>query len=159
MKTNIISDIASYLTFKLGTSLYAIPVLKVLNIVEMSRVTSIHDNNFIIGTINLRGTKVPVIDARTKFGMTREDYTDKSCVVIVEIFDKSEKLVVGIIIDSLQEVKEIKKNDLETEMNMSQYPISSVFRKDKYISVNIIDQDNMFDEGEITNLNFYIKDR
>jgi purine-binding chemotaxis protein CheW len=155
MKTNTINDIASYLTFKLGAGLYAIPVLKVLNIVEMSSVTSLHDNNLIIGMVNLRGVPVPVTDVRLKFGMGQVGYSDKSCLLIVEILNIFEKLIVGIIIDALQEVTEIKRN----EITDSAYPVCGVFRKNKYVSINIIDQDVLFNEAEISILKKLIKSK
>jgi len=159
MKTTTICDISSYLTFKLGTSLYAIPVAKVLNIVEMSSVTSIHDNNLIIGMINLRRTLVPVTDVRPKFGLTQEDYTNKSCVLIIEIISHFEKLLIGIIIDALQEVTEIKNDEILADIYLAQYPIYGVFRKDKYMSLSIIDEDILFNEDEISILKKFIRNK
>ncbi len=156
MKTNTISDIASYLTFKLGMSFYAVPISKVLNIVEMSSVTSIHGNNLISGTINFRGTFLPVTDARPKFGIIQEEYNNKACVLIIEILNQFEKLVVGIIIEALLEVMEIKRNEITANNYLSKYPIFGVFRKDKYMSLNIIDQDILFSKDEILTLEQFI---
>ena len=65
------------------------------------------------GVINLRGKVIPVIDIRLRFGMNSIDYTDRTCIVVVEIDSNSGSLHIGIVVDSVSEVINIKSTDIE----------------------------------------------
>ena len=65
------------------------------------------------GVINLRGKVIPVIDLRLRFGMEETDYTERTCIVVVEIKGLSESENVGIVVDSVSEVLNIKSDQIE----------------------------------------------
>jgi purine-binding chemotaxis protein CheW len=90
-----------YLTFILGGEEYAIDILKVQEIRSYDVVTSIaHAPEFIKGVINLRGTIVPIIDLRIKFGVGEPDYTPFTVVIILNVGNR----VVGIVVDAVSDV-------------------------------------------------------
>jgi purine-binding chemotaxis protein CheW len=64
------------------------------------------------GVINLRGKVIPVIDLRARFGMGRIDYTDRTCIVVVETDSGTGKLHMGIVVDSVSEVLNMKGADI-----------------------------------------------
>ncbi len=75
-----------YLTFTLAGEEYGIGILKIKEIIGMMAVTSVPQTpEFVKGVINLRGQVIPVIDLRLRFGMASIDYTERTCIIVVEI--------------------------------------------------------------------------
>lgn len=92
VSTEVVQDEAAgnlskeYLTFTLGAEEYAIDILKVQEIRGYDAVTSIANApEFIKGVINLRGTIVPIVDLRLKFGVGNPEYTTTTVVVILNV--------------------------------------------------------------------------
>lgn len=107
------SKISSYLTFKLGEEEFAAHVGKVLNILEMTKITEVpRSPSYMKGVINLRGAVLPVIDTRIKFGMSPTTYTGNTCIVVMDIELDSESVHVGALVDSVQAVIEIDDNQI-----------------------------------------------
>ncbi len=103
-----------YLSFSLGNEEYGISILKVKEIIGMIQITPIPQTpEYVKGVINLRGKVIPVIDIRLRFGMNSIDYTDRTCIVVVEIDSNSGSLHIGIVVDSVSEVINIKSTDIE----------------------------------------------
>jgi len=103
-----------YLTFILAGEEYGIGILKIKEIIGMMTITTIPQTPpFVKGVINLRGKVIPVIDLRLKFGMEAMAYTDRTCIVVVEISAESGNVLVGIVVDTVSEVLNIKANDIE----------------------------------------------
>ena len=103
-----------YLTFSLGQEEYGIGILKVKEIMGMMRVTPVPQTpKHVKGVINLRGRVIPVIDLRIRFGMSSSEYTDRTCIVVVETDSDGGRLHIGIVVDSVSEVLNIKGSDIE----------------------------------------------
>ena len=103
-----------YLTFTLAGEEYAIGILKIKEIIGMMPITSVpRTPDFVKGVINLRGKVIPVIDLRLRFGMGARDYTDRTCIIVVEIVGKAGLVQIGIVVDSVSEVLTVKKEDIE----------------------------------------------
>jgi len=99
-----------FLTFALNSEEYGIEILKVREIIGVMDITTVPQTpDFMKGVINLRGKVIPVVDLRLKFSMSEEEYTQKTCVIVVEA-DNSQ---VGIIVDSVSEVLDIKSGEIE----------------------------------------------
>src|SRR6056297_1221586 len=76
----------SYLTFKLGEEEFGAHVSQVLNILEMTKITEVPKSpEYMKGVINLRGMVLPVIDTRIKFSMPETEYTNNTCIIVIEI--------------------------------------------------------------------------
>ena len=105
--------INSYLTFKLGEEEFAAHVGKVLNILEMTKITEVPKSpDYMKGVINLRGSVLPVIDTRIKFGMTPTEYTPNTCIVVMDIDMDGDSIHVGALVDSVQAVLEIEDTQI-----------------------------------------------
>ena len=79
-----------YLTFSLGNEEYGIGILKVKEIIGMMPVVQIPKApEYVRGVINLRGSVIPVLDLRARFGMTARQDTDKTCIIVVERVSKT----------------------------------------------------------------------
>lgn len=99
----------SYLSFKLGEEIFAANVAKVLNILEMTKITKVPKApNYMKGVINLRGEVLPIVDTRIKFGLEETIFTPNTCILVLDIEMDNESVHVGALVDSVQEVIEIK---------------------------------------------------
>ena len=103
-----------YLTFTIAAEDYGIGILKAKEIIGMMPVTSVPQTpEFVKGVVNLRGQVIPVMDLRLRFGMEAIDYTDRTCVIVVEIAGPSGTILIGIVVDAVSEVVSIKGADIE----------------------------------------------
>ena len=106
-----------YLTFVLGREEYGIEILKVREIIGLMDITTVPQTpGYMKGVINLRGKVIPVIDLRLKFSMQEEEHTQETCVIVVEVSSTS----IGIIVDSVSEVLEIKSGEIEDAPSFGQ---------------------------------------
>jgi len=107
-----------YLTFTLAREEYGIGILKVKEIIGMMTITMVPQTpGYVKGVINLRGKVIPVVDLRLKFGIDAMDYTERTCIIVVEIGKDSDRLLIGIVVDSVSEVLNIKACDIEETPN------------------------------------------
>jgi purine-binding chemotaxis protein CheW len=119
MSTGAITETRQYLTFKLDSEVYAIDVAQVREILEVSGITRVPQTPlYMRGVINLRGSVVPVMDLRLKFGMSETEQTINTCIIVVEAFFEGETLVVGALADSVQEVFELEPSQIEPPPRM-----------------------------------------
>ncbi len=103
-----------YLTFILDEEEYGIGILKVKEIIGMMPVTSVpRTPDFVKGVINLRGKVIPVVDLRLKFAMESISYTDRTCIIVVEIDTNTTTVLIGIVVDAVSEVLNIQESEIE----------------------------------------------
>ncbi len=103
-----------YLTFKLLDEEYGLGILKIKEIIGVMPITTVPQTpEFVKGVINLRGKVIPVISLRLKFGMDEGEYTDKTCIVVVEMESSAGIILIGIVVDTVSEVLNIKEQDIE----------------------------------------------
>lgn len=104
------TDGSQFLTFNLGEELYGVDILQVQEIKGYTAVTRIPNMPaHIKGVLNLRGTIVPIIELRTKFGMPTIDYTMFTVIIVVVVRDK----VMGLVVDAVSDVLNIDKKDMQ----------------------------------------------
>lgn len=102
-----------YLTFSLAGEEYGIGILKVKEIIGMMAITTVPQTpGYIKGVINLRGKVIPVIDLRLKFDLGSAAYTERTCIIVVEVSSSDRKIQMGIIVDSVSEVRNIKSAEI-----------------------------------------------
>ena len=111
---NLTKRTGKYLTFTLAGEDYGIGILKVKEIIGMMAITSVpRTPDFVKGVINLRGKVIPVVDLRLKFNMGEIDYTERTCIIVVEIDTAKETILLGIVVDSVSEVLNIQADEIE----------------------------------------------
>ena len=104
------TDGSQFLTFQLGDELYGVDILRVQEIKGYTAVTKIPNTPpHIKGVLNLRGTIVPIIELRTKFGMPTIEYTLFTVIVVVVIQEK----IMGLVVDAVSDVLNIDKKDIQ----------------------------------------------
>jgi len=143
-----------YLTFTLDNEDYGIHILKIKEIIGMMPITSVpRTPPFVKGVINLRGKVIPVVDLRSKFEMAATDYTERTCIIVVEIEGQNGTVMMGIVVDSVSEVLNIKGEDIEetpafgTELNTDY--ILGMAKMEGGVKI-LLDIDRVLSDGEIT---------
>jgi len=103
-----------YLTFHLNGQEFGIDILKVKEIIGMMPIRSMpRSPEFIRGVVNLRGEVIPVMDLRLRFGMEESEYTERTCIIILDVGNGSGGARVGVIVDAVSEVNEMKASEIE----------------------------------------------
>ena len=107
-----------YLTFTLSDEAYGIGILKIKEIIGMMPITSVPQTpEFVKGVINLRGKVIPVMDLRLRFNMDAINYTERTCIIVVEIETESVTEQIGIVVDAVSEVLNVKGSEIEDTPN------------------------------------------
>ena len=105
---------SQFLTFNLGEELYGVDILRVQEIKGYTAVTKIPNTpSYIKGVLNLRGTIVPIVELRTKFGMPTIEYTMFTVIIVVVVKEK----VMGLVVDAVSDVLDIDKKDVQAPPN------------------------------------------
>jgi purine-binding chemotaxis protein CheW len=103
-----------YLTFSLASEEYGISIFKVKEIIGMMPITPVpRTPAFVKGVLNLRGKVIPIIDLRLKFGMEEMVYSERTCIIVVEIAGQAGSMLLGIVVDAVSGVINIKRADIE----------------------------------------------
>jgi purine-binding chemotaxis protein CheW len=104
----------TYLTFTLAGETYAVGVNQVKEVLEHTTITRVPRTlEFMKGVINLRGSVVPVIDLRLKFGMEEAEVTVDTSIIVLEVTLEGEAVVIGAVADSVEEVITLSESEIE----------------------------------------------
>ncbi|BFU90639.1 MAG: purine-binding chemotaxis protein [Nitrospira sp.] len=143
------TDGSQFLTFNLGEELYGVDILRVQEIKGYTAVTKIPNTPLHIkGVLNLRGTIVPIIELRTKFGMPTIEYTAFTVIIVVVVRDK----VMGLVVDSVSDVLNIDKKDIQPPPQFGAKVDVSFMNGigksgDKLVA--LLDMDRLLSEGDV----------
>ena len=148
-----INGTRQYLTFRLGDEIFAIDVANVREILEFTKVTKVPKTpEYMRGVINLRGSVVPVLDMRQKFGMESTEKTIDTCIVVVEVAYEDEDIVIGALVDSVQEVFELEAENIEPAPRIGTHVktefIKGMGKKDDRFII-ILDSSKVFSAEEL----------
>ena len=154
MSTAEMTETTQYLTYKLGAEVFALDISKVREVLDFTTVTKVpRTPEFMRGVINLRGSVVPVVDLRLKFGMSATEKTVNTCVIIVEVTVDGETTVLGALADSVQEVIDLGQGQIEpaprigTKLNTDF--IKGMGKQDERFII-ILDIDKVFSVDELS---------
>jgi purine-binding chemotaxis protein CheW len=143
------TDDNQFLTFNLGEELYGVDILRVQEIKGYTAVTKIPNTPpHIKGVLNLRGTIVPIVELRTKFGMPTIDYTAFTVIIVVVVGDK----VMGLVVDAVSDVLNIDKKDIQSPpqfgVKVDVSFLNGIGKSgDKLVA--LLDIDRMLSEGDV----------
>jgi purine-binding chemotaxis protein CheW len=103
-----------YLVFELGREEFGIRVLKVREIMGIQDITAVPQTpSHVKGVINLRGKVIPVVDLRLKFGLPEQEYTQRTCIIVVQVRGEAGPTLMGIVVDGVAEVLNLAATDIE----------------------------------------------
>lgn len=116
MSDDMTTVTSKYLTFVLATEEYAVDILRVQEIKGWNKVTPIPNTpDYICGVINLRGTIVPIIDLRLRFGLERQAYGPMTVVVVLKVIsaNNNKERTMGIVVDAVSDVYDVTEADIK----------------------------------------------
>jgi purine-binding chemotaxis protein CheW len=146
----------SYLTFKLGEEEFGAHVSQVLNILEMTKITEVPKTpDYMKGVINLRGTVLPIIDTRIKFGLPETEYTNNTCIVVMDLDLNGDTLHIGAIVDEVLSVIEIEQDQIEPPPSIgNKYKSEFIFGMAKVQEefVMLLDMQKVLDSDEMAEI-------
>ena len=148
-----IKETTQFLTFKLGDEIFAINVSQVREILDISSITRVpRAPEFMRGVINVRGSVVPVVDLRLKFGMTKTESTVDSRIVVMELYLDGDQTILGAMADSVHEVMGLDPEQIEEPPSIgSRWKTEFIKgigkRNDEFII--ILDIDRIFNTDEL----------
>jgi purine-binding chemotaxis protein CheW len=155
----------TYLTFSLGKENFAINVEQVEKILEYQPVTEVPKSpEYMLGVFNMRGEVIPMVDTKVKFGMEKTVVTSSTCILVITIENESEKIKLGALVDSVNEVIKYYNSDvlpLPTvgKQNKAEFLHGVLKHNDNFIL--LVNADKIFSVDEIVELkaeNFDLKD-
>ncbi|HLA75242.1 MAG TPA: chemotaxis protein CheW [Gammaproteobacteria bacterium] len=137
-----------WVTFRLDNETYGVNVMLVQEVLRVSEIAPVPGApDYVLGIINLRGNVVTVIDTRKRFGLAPRDMDDSTRIVIIEI----EKQVIGILVDSVAEVVDLRMSEIETAPNVgndeSSKFIQGVATRDDELLI-LVDLNKLFSADE-----------
>ncbi len=153
MSISSITETTQYLSFKLGEEIFAVDVAKVREILDVTAITKVPQTpDFMRGVINLRGSVVPVMDMRLKFGMPPTERTVNTCIIVMEVTQEGETMVLGSLADSVQEVLDLDPDQIEAAPRIGTRLRSDFIKgmgkhNDRFII--ILEIDRIFSVGEL----------
>ncbi|HSB72660.1 MAG TPA: chemotaxis protein CheW [Candidatus Methylomirabilis sp.] len=104
------ADTHQFLTFALGQEEYGVEILKIQEIKGFSAITPLPNAPaYVKGVLNLRGTIVPIVDLRKKFGLSEEAYTQFTVIVVVQVQGQT----LGFIVDAVSDVLTVTGADIQ----------------------------------------------
>ncbi|MCG8017781.1 MAG: chemotaxis protein CheW [Candidatus Thiodiazotropha sp. 'RUGA'] len=104
-----------FVTFILMDEVYGINVMQVQEVLRVTEIAPVPGApSYVLGIVNLRGNVVTVIDTRKRFGLPSVEVSDNSRIVVIE----SEKQVVGILVDAVAEVVELREDEIDAAPNV-----------------------------------------
>ena len=110
-----------YLVFQLGREEFGIRVLQVREIMGVQDITAVPQTAaYVKGVINLRGKVIPVVDLRLKFGLPEVDYTQRTCIIVVQVQGDKGSTLMGIVVDGVAEVLNLAAADIEDTPDFGQ---------------------------------------
>lgn len=153
MKKDITTNKNSYLSFVLGDEIFAISVHKVLEVLEMQKITKIPQTpDYVKGVINFRGEILPVIDTRKKFNMPDGEDMKKNVIIVLDLQIKDKSVILGSVVDGVRDVLDIREKDIKKVPEMgSKYNSEFIMGMAKYNEgfIMILDIDKVFSAEEI----------
>lgn len=141
-----------YLTFFLGEEQYGIAIDRIKEIIAIMKVTNVPKTpEYMRGVINLRGSIIPVVDTRLRFGMEPKNEDMHTAIVIVEV----EKVNIGFIVDRVEEVASIDSANLSEPPKFGSHVdsdfICSIAQIDEKV-IMILDVLKLFEADELLSL-------
>lgn len=146
-----------YLTFGIDGEVYAIPVSKVQEVLEYIKPVRLPKTaDYLKGLINVRGTGIPVVDLRIRFGMDAVEVSRDSAIVVMEISQSNNGvIIIGALTDEVHEVIDLDESQLEPAPRFGSKIdadfIKCIGKKDDRF-IMILDVDRIFNQDEARGL-------
>jgi len=152
-----INDAEQYLSFFLNDEEYCLNILKVQEIRGWEKVKPIPNApSYVVGVFNLRGSVIPIVDLRLRFGMEKKEYKPTTVVIVIKLHEGNDRSqVVGVVVDAVADVYDIDKSDIKPTPDMvcdmdTKYLQGVATLSNKMVS--IVNMDFVFDSEELAQI-------
>ena len=144
-----------FLTFCVGQEVFGIEIRVVKEIIGLQHINTLPEvPAYIRGVINLRGRVIPVIDMRLKLKKEEADYTDRTCIIVIE----TQQISAGLIVDQVAEVLSIGEENIcpppELGKGVSSRYINGIGKVDGQVKL-LLDCEMLFDSEETVIISKY----
>jgi len=142
-------------TFTLDSEIYGINVMQVQEVLRVTEIAPVPGApHYVLGIINLRGNVVSVIDTRTRFGLMSQEADDATRIIIIE----AESQIIGILVDSVAEVVDVDRTEIELAPNVgneetSKYIDGVVSREGRLLI--LVDLNKLLSNAEWTEMSMF----
>lgn len=143
-----------FLTFALAGEEYGISIMKIKEIIGMMQVTVLPQTpDYVKGVINLRGKVIPIIDLRCKFNLEQVEPSERTCIIVIESEnDDQTQTLVGLIIDAVSEVINLKGDEVEPaptmQSNLNEQLILGLAKCESGVKI-LLDIDKVINHDEL----------
>lgn len=145
-----------FLTFKIGDISLGINVRIVINILELTNISSgLNTHDFFAGIVNLQSKPLPVFNLRKKFNINNTALQDKNCILVIEIKKNENNILVGLLVDEVKEIVEILKSEIvEDDRSNSDYEdlVEGVYNEKKG-NLLIINHNQIINDQDFETIN------
>lgn len=141
-------SVLQFVTFRLDDEIYGINVMQVQEVLRVTEIAPVPGApHYVLGIINLRGNVVTVIDTRERLGLEAKEVDESTRIVIIE----ADKMVVGILVDAVAEVVDLRTSEIESAPNVgndesSKYIQGVVSREGELLI--LVDLNKLLDDEE-----------
>ncbi len=147
------TDTDQFLTFMLAGEEYGVDILRVQEIKGWDAATTIPNTpEYLRGVINLRGTIVPIIDMRIRFGLEKLDYGPLTVVIVLKVDNEEKSRVIGIVVDGVSDVYNVPEDEIKDSPDFGSAVDTEFVRGlatiDKKMVI-VLDIDQMFNSGDL----------
>ena len=144
-----------WVTFRLGDEKYGINVMQVQEVLRITEIAPVPGApSYVLGILNLRGNVVTVIDTRSRFGLMTREADDATRIVIIE----SDDHVIGIQVDSVAEVVDLRSSEIESAPNVgndeSSKFIQGVTSRDNQLLI-LVDLNKFLSDEEMVEMDLF----
>jgi len=150
------ASLSQILRFELAGEHYAFNVLKTREVLTVVKVTPLPNaSSYLLGVVNLRGSVIPVVDLRKKFGLESAEHTADTSIIILEIQTGDDTSVVGAIVDAVKGVVGVESRNVEAPpkfgMRLNSALVESIAKFDSDFVI-ILNADKVFQEEELSEI-------
>jgi purine-binding chemotaxis protein CheW len=162
MSAGATAEMTQYLTFDLSEEIFALDIARVREVLDVAALTRVpRMPEFMRGVIDLRGSVVPVVDLRLKFGMPKTENGVNTCVIITEVTVDGETTVLGALADSVREVLDLDQGSIAPAPRIGTKLRTGFIkgmgrRGDRFIT--ILDVDRVFSSDELAGIGTHQSD-
>ena len=148
------NKIETYLSFELNNEEFGVNVKNVINILEMKKITEVPKSpDYFKGIINLRGTALPVVDLRIILGISQLEFTNNTCILVLQLEIDSQEITFGAIVDNVKEVLKVNLDQIEPAPNLgSKYQSGFIYGmwKIEESFIMLLDIENVLNSEQIS---------
>ncbi len=145
--------VGTYLTFRIGESLFGIAVEHVVEILEYKDPTTRSNvQPYMIGLTEHRDEVIPMIDTSVKFGYGKSEVQEQTCMIVISVKDGDKEFILALVVDEVSDLAEAtEENRQNIESNYKPGYVEAALKKDDTL-IMLLDADKVFSDTDIVSM-------